>query len=162
MLGSLNFIKLNCNIIGINYDRIRINSNLLNYKYIIFLSIDKIYNLKNFLLNNNILSFSLKNRNIKSLFNLSYFSFLNNGNFLCILINESFSFINIIKYLNDKQFFYSYKNCLSNISSSYNIIKEYNKYNLNYIYIQFFIKKIKIKIIILFLFLLVSLVKYIK
>jgi hypothetical protein len=162
MLGSFNFIKLNCKIIGINYEKIKINYNFLNYKYIIFLNSNKIYDLKNFLLKNEIFSISLKNKNIKSVFNLPSFSFLRNGAYLCILINDTISFINTINNLNDKQFFFSYKKSLSNVNNNNNIIKEYNKYNMNYIYIQFFIKKIKIKIIILFLFLLISLIKYIK
>jgi hypothetical protein len=162
MLGSFNFIKLNCKIIEINCEKIKINYNFLNYKYIIFLNQDKIYDLKNYLLKNKILSISLKNKSIKSIFNLPSFSFLRNGNYLCILINDTTSFINTINNLNDKQLFFSYKSCLSNVNNSNNIIKEYNKYNINYIYIQFFIKKIKIKIIILFLFLLISLIKYIK
>lgn len=162
MLGSLKYLELNCRISSISYNKIKVNNSFLSYKYIIFFNADKVYSLKNFLLNNDIVSVSLKNKDIKSLFDLPYFSFLNNGDFLCILIKDVSSFISTINYLNDKQFFYSYKYSLSNITFGHNVLKEYYKYNSNYVYIQFFIKKLKIKIIILFLFFLISLIKYIK
>ena len=162
MLNPSNFYKLRLNIVNINYKKIKINYNFLNHKYIIFINNEKLNNLKNYLLEKNILSFFLKDFYIKCLFNLPSFSFLRNGNFLCIFINDTISFINIIKNLNNKQLFYSYNNCLSNIIINSEILKEYEKYNMNYIYIQFILKKIKIKIILLFLFFLISLIKCIK
>jgi hypothetical protein len=93
---------------------------------------------------------------------MPFFSFLNDNKLLCIFINDINIFINIINILENKQFLYSYKNCLSNIVLNSDVLNEYNKYQKNYTFIQFILKKIKIKIIILLLFLLVSLIKYIK
>jgi hypothetical protein len=162
MLNLSNFYKLRLNIVNINYKKIKINYNFLNHKYIIFINNDELNNFKNYLLEKNILGFFFKDSYIKSLFNLPSFSFLRNSKFLCIFIKDTISFINIIKVLNNKQFFYSYNNCLSNIIINSEIIKEYEKYNMNYIYIQFILKKMKIKIILLFLFFLISLIKCIK
>lgn len=158
----LRFNNLNLNIIDISYKKIKINYYFLNYKYIIFLKINDVYNFKNKLLNYNIFSFSLKNNYIKSLFNLPSFFFLRGGSSLCIFINDTISFINIIKILENKQFFYAYKYSLSNIYMHINILKNYEKYNMNYIFIQFILKKIKIKIIILLFLFLILLIKYIK
>jgi hypothetical protein len=162
MLNLANFYKLRLNIIDINYKKIKINYNFLNHRYIIYINSDNLYNLKDYLLKKNILSFFLQDFYIKSLFYLPSFSFLRNGNFLCIFIKDTISFINIIKNLNNKQFFYSYYNCFSNLIINTEILKEYEKYNMNYIFIQFILKKIKIKIIILFIFFLISLIKSIK
>lgn len=158
------FIKLNksnINVINSNYNKKKINYFFLNFSYIIYINADNINYIKNKLFFNNIFSICLKKSQIKSIFTLP-FSFLNDNKLLCIFIKDIKLFINIIKVLENKQFFYSYKNCLSNIVFNYNILNEYNKYNENYIFIQFILNKIKIKIIILLLFLLISLINYIK
>jgi hypothetical protein len=153
--------KSNISIISSNYNKKKINYFFLNYNYIIFINVDKINDIKNSLFSFNISSFFLKKSQIKSIFTFP-FSFLNDNKLLCIFINDIKLFINIVKVLEKKQFFYSYKNSLSNIIFNYNVLNEYDKYNENYIYIHFILNKIKIKIIILFLFLLISLIKYIK
>ena len=153
--------KLNCNIISSSYEKIKINNLFLNNKFIIFINLDYNILFKNIFLNNKVHSLILKEKYIKLLFEIPNFSFLRN-NLLCIFINHSKIFINIIQLLEKKQFFYSYKNCLSNMIINSIIIEEYNKYNMNFIYIQLILKKIKLKIIILLLFFLISIIKYIK
>jgi hypothetical protein len=156
--------KYKYNIINTSYKKIKINNLFLNYKFIIYisLSLKNIFFFKNKILNYNLLSITLEKKYIKALFNFLNFSFLIHNNYLCIFINDNTKFIEIIKILENQQFNYSYKNCFSNLVSSLHILEEYNKYNINYIYIQFILKKIKIKILFLFLFFLISLVKYIK
>src|SRR5580692_9959252 len=139
MLIKINKIKYSYNNIKINYN----------------------FFLKNKLLFFKVQSLILKEKDFKQLFNISKFSFLRN-NLLCIFINDSKLFLDIIKILENKIIFYSYKNCFSNMINNLDIIDEYNKYNTNYVYIQLILKKIIIKIIILLLFLLVSIIKYIK
>jgi len=150
------------NIINTNYKKIKINNLFLSFKFIIYINLNNQFHLKNKIINNDLYSLSLNEKYIKSIFNIPNFSFLRNNNLLCIFINDKNKFIDIIKLLENKQFLYSYKNCLSNIIFNYEILNQYNKYNKNYIFIQFILKKIKIKIIIILLFLLVSLIKNIK
>ena len=154
--------KSNINVIHSNYNKKKINFFFLNFDYIIYINANNINYIKNHLLNYNIFSIFLKKNQIKSIFAMPFFSFLNDNKLLCIFINDIKIFINIINILENKQFLYSYKNCLSNIIFNYEILNQYNKYNKNYIFIQFILKKIKIKIIIILLFLLVSLIKNIK
>lgn len=163
MLAFFKLNKSNLNVINSNYKKKKINYFFTNFNYIIYINVDNdnINYIKNKLFSYNIFSIFLKKNQIKSIFTLP-FSFLNDNKLLCIFINDIKLFINIIKILENKQFFYSYNNCFSNIVFNYNILNEYYKYNENYIFIQFILNKIKIKIIILFLFLLVSLIKYIK
>ena len=142
--------KFNLNIMNKNYEKKKINYYILNYQYIIFINVIDIYSFKNTLLNNNILSFFLKVNYIKSLFSQPVFSFLKNGNLLCILINEESSFINIIKILENKYFFYIYKKSFSNLILNTTVLNEYSNYKMNYIFFHFLLKKIKIKIILLF------------
>jgi hypothetical protein len=151
------------NIIDISYKKVKINNLFLYSKFIIYIikPLNNIFFLKNIILNHNLLSLNLKKKYIKSLFNYLNFSFLINNNYLCIFINDNNKFLDIIKILENKQFYYSYKNCFSNLSISTILLEEYKKYNMNYIYIQFILKKIKIKIIIILLFFLLSIVKYI-
>jgi len=146
--------KKNLNILDINYNKKKINYFFLNIKLY-----DLLY-LKTKLLNYNIFSLIIKDHFIKSMFDLPNFAFLRGEG--CLFINDINIFMDIINILEKKQFFYSYKNCFSNLVTNFNILKEYNKYNINYIYIQLILKKIKIKIVILFLFFLISLIKYIK
>ena len=152
------------NVLNISYKKLKINNLFLNSKFIIYIlvSLKNILFLKNSILSYNLLSLILKKKYLKALFNFSNFSFLSNNNCLCIFMNDYKNFFNIIKNLEDKQFYYSYKNCFSNLVININILEEFNKYNKNYIYIQFILKKIKIKIIILLLFLFLSIIKYIK
>jgi len=163
MLAFLKLNKSNINIISSNYKKKKINNLFLNFNYIIYINVDNdtIKNIKNKLFIYNIFSIFLKKNQIKSIFTIPFFSFLNDNKLLCIFIKDIKTFINIINSLENKQFFYSYKNCLSNVVFNYNILNEYRKYNENYIFIQFILNKIKIKIVILFLFLLISLIKYI-
>jgi hypothetical protein len=159
------FFKLNkgnINVICSNYKKKKINFFFLNFNYIIYISNNNVNYIKNQLFHYNISSFFLKKNEIKSIFVMPFFSFLNDNKLLCIFINDINIFINIINILENKQFLYSYKNCLSNIVLNSDVLNEYNKYQKNYTFIQFILKKIKIKIIILLLFLLVSLIKYIK
>lgn len=162
MLVLFNSNKLKCNIIDISYKKIKINYLFLNNLYIIYVDLNYDSYLKNKILNYNLFSLILKEKYIKALFNLPNFSFLRNNQFLCIFVNNTTIFIDIIKNLNNKTFFFSYKNYLSNIVTNINILEEYNKYNMNFIYLQLILKKIKIKVIILLLFFLISLVNYIK
>jgi hypothetical protein len=161
MLDLYFYNKKYFNSIELNYKKKNINNLFLNSKFIIYISYNNDFILKNKIINYNIYSLILKKNYIKSLFDISCFSFLSNK-ILCIFINDVLFFFNIIQLLEKKEFFYSYKNSLSNIIINYNILFEYKKYNNNYIYIQFFIKKIKIKIIILLFLFLFSLIKYIK
>src|SRR5690349_5870016 len=106
MIFMYNNNKFNLNIMNKSYEKKKINYYILNTQYIIFIKVIDIHRLKNILLNNNISSFFLKANYIKSLFSLPVFSFLRNGNLLCILINEESSFINIIRILENKYLFY--------------------------------------------------------
>lgn len=162
MIFLYNNNKLNLKIMNNSYEKKKINYYILNYKYIMFVNIKDVYSLKNILLSHDIKSFFLKKIYIKSLFFLPVFSFLRNGKFLCIFINEEASFINIVKIFDNKSFFYSYKKAFSNLVSNITILKEYDNYKMNYTFIHFILKKIKIKIILLFLFFLISLIKIIK
>jgi hypothetical protein len=153
---------LNLNIIGINFRKMKLNYAFINFKFIIFYNQLNNYNLKDFLLKKSILNFSLKNNEIKSVFNLNDFCFLKNSKFLCIFTSDITLFINIITFLEKKHFFYIYKSCLSNLVFNYDIIDEYHKYNRNYTYIQFILKKVKIKIIILIFIYIISFIQYIK
>jgi len=153
-----NKYKYKYNVINISYNKLKINNLFLTSKFIIYV-ISPLKNLKNQILNYNLLSLNLEKKYIKALFNIFFFR---NNNYLCIFINDIKNFINIIKFLEDKQFYYSYKNCFSNLVKNNNILEEFNKYNINYIYIKFILKKIKIKIIILLLFFLILIIKYIK
>jgi hypothetical protein len=148
-------------IIDINYKKIKINNLFLYSKFIIYIAISlkNTYFLKNAILNYNLLSLNLEKKYIKSLFNYLNFSFLINNNYLCIFINDNNKFLDIIKILENKQFYYSYKNCFSNLIINTILLEEYKKYNMNYIYIQFILKKIKIKIIIILLFFFLSIIK---
>jgi hypothetical protein len=150
------------NIINTNYKKIKINNLFLSFKFIIYINLNNQFHLKNKIINNDLYSLSLNEKYIKSIFNIPNFSFLRNNNLLCIFINDKNKFIDIIKLLENKQFFYSYKNCISNFVINLNVLDEYQKYNTNYIYIQFILKKIKIKILFLFLFFLISIIKCIK
>jgi hypothetical protein len=161
MIAFFKLNKSNTNVINSNFNKKKINYFFLNFNYIIYINVNNLNYIKNKLFLNNVFSIFLKKNQIKSMFTLP-FSFLNDNKLLCIFINNIKEFINVIKVLENKQFFYSYKNCFSNIVSNYNVLNEFNKYNENYIFIQFILNKIKIKIIILFLFLLISLIKYIK
>jgi hypothetical protein len=154
--------KVSLNIIDSCYNKFKFNNMFLNFNFVIYIKFKNIFKFKNILLNLNILSIYLKKSYIKSLFKMPNFNFLKSENFFCIFINNLKEFLHIIKLLDNIQFYYSYKNSFSNIIINSQIIEEYNKYNNNYIYIQFFLKLIKIKIIILFLFLLISVIKYIK
>jgi hypothetical protein len=154
-------IQLNNNKLKYSYNKLKINNLFLNNKFIIYINLNYNFFLKNRLLNYKVQSLVFKKKEFKQLFNLSKFSFLRN-NLLCIFINDNKSFIDIIKLLENKTIFYSYKNCFSNMIFNLDIINEYNKYNINYVYIQLILKKIKIKIIILILFFLFSIIKCIK
>ena len=162
MVAFLKLNKSNINVINSNFNKKKINYFFFNFKYIIYINIDNMNYIKNKLFYYNIFSIFLKKNQIKSIFTIPFFSFLNDNKLLCIFIKDIKIFINIIKVLENKQFFYSYKNCFSNIVFNNTIINEYNKYNENYIFIQFTLNKIKIKIITLLLFLLISLIKNIK
>jgi hypothetical protein len=102
------FLKTNLNIIDISLKKKKINNNFLNNKFIIFFNVNKInyYSLKNYLLKKNILNYLLKSNDIKSVFNFNDFNFLKNSAFLCIFINDIISFINVITFINEKQFFF--------------------------------------------------------
>ena len=154
MLIKINKIKY-------SYNKIKISNLFMNNKFIIYIKLNYNFFLKNKLLFYKVQSLILKEKDFKQLFNISKFSFLRN-NLLCIFINDSKLFLDIIKILENKIIFYSYKNCFSNMINNLDVIDEYNKYNTNYVYIQLILKKIIIKIIILLLFLLFSIIKYIK
>jgi len=140
----------------------KINYLFLYSKFIIFQNVNDIFYLKTFLLKYNIFSLILKERQIKALFNLLNFSFLRGGQYLCVFINNLDLFLNILKVSADKQIFYSYKNNLSNIIPCSGILNFFNKYNNNYIFIFFILKKIKIKVIILLFLFLILFTLYIK
>lgn len=90
------------------------------------------------------------------------FLFLKSSQYLCLFINDLETFINITKSLDNKFIFYSYKNRLSNVMKSTELLTLLNIYNNNYIYIQFILKKIKIKVIILLFLFLITFTHYIK
>src|ERR1700761_7916652 len=115
---SFLFNNNNCNInvINLNYEKLKINNLFLNNKYIIFVDPINYYFLKNIILSNNILSLIVKKRIIKVLFN---FSFFKSNSYLCIFINDFKLFINNIKNLDNKQFFFLYKGSISNITTKF-------------------------------------------
>jgi hypothetical protein len=154
--------KINLNILDINYNKTKINNLFLNNKYIIFINKNYISKFKDLFLNLDIISVSLKMLYIKTLFKMPNFRFLKGENIFCVFINNLEKFINVIKLLDNIQFYYIYNKSFSNLTFNDQILVELNKYKNNYIFIQFFLKKIIVKIIILLLFLLISLIKYIK
>jgi hypothetical protein len=162
MLMFFNHNKQKLNGININYKKIKINYFFLTFKFIIFINLSNYLFLKNKLINNNLFSLFLKEKYINNLFNRRHFSFLKNNNYLCIFIDNVIMFIDIIKILENKLFFFIYNKSISNITSNFTILTQYNKYKENYIYIQFILKKLKIKIIILLFLFLISIIKYIK
>jgi len=154
--------KVNLNIIDANYSKIKINSFFINNKFVIYINNKNISNLKNFFLKKDFLSMYLKTSFIKALFNRMQFSFLRGNKIFCVFTNDLISFLDIMETIKDIEFYYSYKKSICNITNGTAVYEEYNKYNMNYIYVQFSLIKTKIKIIIfLFLFLL-TLTKYIK
>jgi hypothetical protein len=140
----------------------KINYLFLTCKFIIFINLSNYLFLKNKLINNDLFSLILKEKYINNLFNIPHFSFLKNNNYLCIFIDNVIMFIDIIKILENKLFFYIYNKSISNLTNNFIILTQYNKYEKNYIYIQFILKKLKIKIIILLFLFLISIIKYIK
>lgn len=158
----LNRNKVKFNIINTSYKKIKINNLFYIHEFIIYIKFNEINTLKNKFLNYNIMNFILNDKYIKVLFNLPNFSFLRGEGLLRLFIDNMFTFINIVKILETKQFYYSYKYCFSNMIKGYDILNDYNKYNMNYVYIQFILKKKIIKIIILLLFFLIYIIKYIK
>jgi hypothetical protein len=162
MLMFFNYNKQKLNVININCKKMKINYLFLTFKFIIFVNFNNYLFLKNKLINHDLFSLFLKEKYIKYLFNIPHFSFLKNNNYLCIFIDNVIMFINIMKMLENKLFFFSYNKSISNITTNFNILMQYNKYNINYVYIQFILKKLKIKIIILLFLFLISIIKYIK
>ena len=160
ILNNIN--KVNINIINNNYNKIKINYVFSNFNFIIYLKNEKIFYLKNKLSNYNVFSLILNNKFIKSLFKIPNFSFLKGDNFLCIFIDDIKLFINIIQILEKVDIFYSYKNSYSNITNTFKILNDFNKYNFNFSIIQFIIKKLIIKIILIINFFIISLIKNIK
>jgi len=154
--------KVNLNIIDINYNKLKINNLFLNNKYIIIINKNKFLKFKNLFLNLNIISINLKMLYIKILFKMPNFKFLKGENLFFIFINSSEEFINILKLFDNTPLYYIYNRSFSNLIINYKIIEEFYKYTKNYIFIQFFLKKIIIKIIILILLFFLSLIKYIK
>jgi hypothetical protein len=150
------------NVININCKKIKINFLFLTFKFIIFINPINYLFLKNKLINNDLYSLILKEKYIKNLFNIPHFSFLRNNNYLCIFIDNVSMFVNIMEILENKLLFFIYNKNISNITTNFTILIQYNKYNKNYIYIQFILKKIKIKIIILLFLFLISIIKYMK
>lgn len=153
--------NLNIGGIKVYFDKIKLNSLFLNSKYIIYMNWYYNVELKHKILSYDVCNMILKKKYINNVFNSLNFSFLKN-NLLCIFVNDSLLFINIIKILDNKEFFYSYKNSFSNITTNQIIIEEYKKYNNNLIYIHLLLKKIIIKIIFLLLFFLITIIKFIK
>ena len=154
--------KMNLSLINRCYNKLKINNLFLIYDFIIFIKIEQIVFLKNKILNNDIFSLGLQNSIIKTIFKLPNYSFLKGGSFYCIFIKDIQNLINILNILKQKEFFYSFKHCLSNIVIGEIILKQYYKYNMNYIYIQFILKKLIIKIFLIIFFFLISLIKNIK
>jgi hypothetical protein len=162
MLMFFNHNKRKLNVININCKKMKINYLFLTCKFIIFINLSNYLFLKNKLINNDLFSLILKEKYINNLFNIPHFSFLKNNNYLCIFIDNVIMFIDIIKILENKLFFYIYNKSISNLTNNFIILTQYNKYEKNYIYIQFILKKLKIKIIILLFLFLISIIKYIK
>jgi hypothetical protein len=160
ILNNIN--KVNVNIINYNYKKIKINYFFSNFNFIIYFKNEKINFLKNKLSNYNIFSLILNNKFIKSLFKIPNFSFLKGDNLLCIFINDIKLFINIIQILEKVDIFYSYKNSYSNITNTFQILNDFNKYNFNFSIIQFIIKKLIIKIILIINFFILSFIINIK
>lgn len=162
MLTFYNNNKINIEKININYRKLKIREFIINSNFIIFCNLNDVLFLKNKLLSENIPSLTLKKKYIKALFQQPNFSFLEGEGFFCIFIKNVEKFLDIINNLENKEFSYSYKNSLSNYSSTYKIIQEYKKYNKNYVFLQFFFFKKKLKIIILLYFFSTSLIRFIK
>lgn len=94
-----------------NYNLLYLDYLLLKNKFIIFLNYNQILklkinfiNLKNNILKNNCVSLILNRKSIKKIF-LNYFTFLS-ASIFCIFIDDVIKFINIIKLLNNLNFFF--------------------------------------------------------
>jgi hypothetical protein len=70
--------------------------------------------------------------------------------------------MDLVNNFKNMQFYYSFQRSLSNNTNNSVIVGEYKKYNMNYVYIQFFLTKIIFNIVILLLILLILLLRYIK
>lgn len=154
--------KSTINILNTSYFKIKINYLFLKSKFILFVFIDKTFDFKFLFLKYNIYSLILKESQIKTLFDLPHYSFLRGGGYLCGFIDDEMNFIKISRELVNKQMFFFYKNNISNVIGCSEIFDLFDKYNNNYIYIQFTLNKVKIKVIILLLFFLISFTFYIK
>jgi hypothetical protein len=152
------------NRIYINCLKIKINNLFLFSKFIIFVNVkaNDVFNFKMIFLKHNIFSLIFKEKEIKDLFDFVSFSFLRGGQYLIGFINDIDIFLSVVKFFENKSFYFSYKKCLNNVIGFLDVLDYFNKYNNNYIYIQFFLEKKKIKVIILLFFFLISFTQYIK
>ena len=77
MVAFLKLNKSNINVINSNFNKKKINYFFFNFKYIIYINIDNMNYIKNKLFYYNIFSIFLKKNQIKSIFTIPFFSFLN-------------------------------------------------------------------------------------
>lgn len=152
------------NKIYIDLWKVKINNLFLFFKFIIFINVkvNDLSYLKTIFLKYNISSLILKKKDIKDIFSIPSFLFLKGGQYICGFVNDETTFLSIIKAFENKKIFYSYKKNLNNIITCTDILDIYNKYNNNYIYIQFILEQIKIKVIILLFLFLITFTQYMK
>jgi len=155
----------NLNLINDNYNLLQLNYLIENNNFIIFFNYNKLsnlmlLNLKNELLKENVRCLVVNSKYIKRLFLVNFF-FLSSF-IIMICINNLKQFLNIIKILSNIKFFYSFKNCFSNIINNNILFEQYKFIKFYYIYIHYIIFKLILNIIIILLYLLISVIKLIK
>jgi len=85
----------NIKILNIIYLKKKINYLFSNCKFILFLEINNIFDLKKILLKYNLFSLVMKDREIKSLFDMPNFLFIRGSQYLCCFINDIETLINV-------------------------------------------------------------------
>jgi len=154
----------NLNLINANYKLLQLNDLIENNNFIIFFNYNKLsnlmlLNLKNELFKENVRCLIVNAKYIKRLFVVNFF-FLSSF-IIMICVNNLKQFLNTIKILSNIKFFYSFKNCFSNIINNNILLEQYKFIKFYYIYIHYIIFRLILNIIIIILYLLISLIKLI-
>jgi len=152
------------NIVKANYSLLYLNDLIENNNFIIFFNYSKLsnsmlLNLKNDLLKEDVRCLVVNSKYIKRLFVVNFF-FLSSF-IMLICVSNLKQFLNIIKILSNIKFFYSFKNCFSNIINNNILFEQNNSIKFYYVYIHYIIFKLILNIIIILLYLLISMVKLI-
>lgn len=156
-------IKNNYNNLVLNYDILRLNDIINQRKVFILFNIKQqnfnLVNLKKLLLKQKCQSGIWKYRLVRKLFSKDL-SFLSSSMF-CIYVNDFSKFVEVIKLLDNINFFFIYNNRFSNIMNKNIFLDIYNKNNkLGFLHFNIF--KLLFNIIIILIYFITTILKYIK